>query len=77
MSAIEAQVLTIEEAGRILGISRWLAYEEARSGQLGGVPVIRIGRRLVVPKRALERVLSGESLPKFGSDCAMTCVEDE
>lgn len=63
MSIVEAQVLSIEEAGRMLGVSRWLAYEQARSGLLGGVPVIKIGRRLVVPRKALEAVLRGESLP--------------
>lgn len=63
MSVKEAHVLTIEEAGRMLGVSRWLAYEQARSGLLGGVPVIKIGRRLVVPRKALEAVLRGESLP--------------
>lgn len=58
----QSGTLTIEEAGKVLGISRWLAYEQARSGNLGGVPVLKIGRRLVVPRLALERVLSGEML---------------
>ncbi|MDI3341883.1 MAG: helix-turn-helix domain-containing protein [Sphaerobacter sp.] len=61
----EPQVLTVEEAGRALGISRWLAYEMARTGSIAGVPVIRIGRRYVVPRPALERVLRGEVLPCY------------
>ena len=60
---IESCVLTVEEAGRALGVSRYLAYEMAKTGSIGGVPVIRIGRRLVVPRAALERVLAGETLP--------------
>jgi len=44
-------VLTVGEAAAVLGISRGLAYELARSGEL---PVIRLGRRLVVPRAALE-----------------------
>jgi len=48
--------LTIEETAAQLGISRSSAYEAARRGQLG-VPVIRIGRRLLVPRAALERLL--------------------
>jgi excisionase family DNA binding protein len=48
-------VLSIEEAGQMLGISRNLAYQAAHSGDL---PTIRIGRRLLVPKAALERMLS-------------------
>ncbi len=54
--------LTVEQAAKVLGISRWLAYEEAKSGYLAGVKVLRIGRRLIVPRAALERVLAGEAL---------------
>lgn len=56
--------LTIEEAAKRLGVSRWLAYEEVRrTGFIGGVPVLRVGRRLLVPRAALERVLSGDAPP--------------
>jgi len=48
------QTLTVEEAGRLLGISRNSAYEAARRGEL---PAIRIGKRLIVPRAALERLL--------------------
>jgi excisionase family DNA binding protein len=50
----ERATYTVEEAGRKLGISRNSAYEAARSGQL---PTIRIGRLLLVPKAALDRML--------------------
>ena len=43
-------VLTIAEAGELLGISRAFAYELAARGEL---PVLRLGRRLLVPRRAL------------------------
>jgi excisionase family DNA binding protein len=43
-------VVTITEAAQLLGISRGLAYELARVGQL---PSLRLGRRLVVPRAAL------------------------
>lgn len=56
-----SRTLTVEEAAQELGISRYLAYEQARTGQLAGVPVLRVGRRLLVPRAALDRVLSGES----------------
>jgi excisionase family DNA binding protein len=46
---------SIPETARMLGISRGLAYELARSGQ---IPVLRLGKRLLVPKIALERLLS-------------------
>ena len=47
-------VLSVEAAAKALRISRNLAYQAARNGQL---PCIRIGRRLLVPRRALERLL--------------------
>jgi len=52
---IERLTLNIKEAAQLLGISRGLAYEMARCGKL---PVIRFGRRLLVSKGALERMLS-------------------
>jgi len=48
--------VSVEEAGEILGCSRNTAYEAVRRGE---IPVIRIGKRLLVPKAALERLLSG------------------
>jgi len=48
------QTLTVEEAGGLLGISRNSAYEAARRGEL---PAIRIGKRLIVPRAALEKLL--------------------
>lgn len=53
----ERQTLTVEEAARVLGIGRGSAYEAARVGHL---PTIRIGRRLLVPRVALERLLAGD-----------------
>ena len=43
-------VVSVTEAAELLGISRGLAYELARGGQL---PSLRLGRRLVVPRAAL------------------------
>jgi excisionase family DNA binding protein len=45
---------TLAEAAQQLGISRWLAYEAAHRGEL---PVCRIGRRMLVPRSALLRLL--------------------
>ena len=51
----ERATLTVEEAGRALGIGRGLAYDAARRGD---IPTLRIGRRLVVPAAAFERMLA-------------------
>ncbi len=45
----------IEEAGRLLGLSRPSAYLAAKRGE---IPTLRLGRRLVVPKSALEKMLA-------------------
>jgi len=50
----ENLTMTVEEAAAALKISRGLAYEAARDGRL---PCIRIGRRLLVSRRALSRLL--------------------
>ena len=54
METFERLTLTVEEAGRLLGISRGQAYEMARTG---GIPVVRFGRRLVVPRKRLIEML--------------------
>jgi excisionase family DNA binding protein len=45
---------TVEEAAKLLRIGRNQAYEAARSREL---PTIRIGKRILVPRVALERML--------------------
>lgn len=52
---------TVREAARVLGIGVGLAYELARSGELApGAPVLKLGRRLVVPTRPLFRLVDGD-----------------
>jgi excisionase family DNA binding protein len=46
--------LSVEEAAKALGISRALAYDAVRKGQ---IPSIRIGRRVLIPKKQLEELL--------------------
>ena len=58
----ERQTLTIEEAAKVLGIGRQLAYDKAKTGE---IPVIKIGRRLLVPRRALEKLLADPKPPNF------------
>jgi excisionase family DNA binding protein len=47
-------VFTVEEAGKLLGISRATAYECVRTGQ---IPNIRFGKRILVPRVALLKML--------------------
>jgi excisionase family DNA binding protein len=47
-------VFTVEEAAALLGIGRATAYEAVQRGE---IPSMRIGRRILVPKAALQRML--------------------
>ena len=58
---------TLGEVAALLGIGRSTAYELAQRDALP-VPVIRLGRRLVVPQAALDRVLAGEGAPRSDAD---------
>ena len=51
----ERLVWSVAEAGRMLGISRAHAYELVARGEL---PHLRLGRRVVVPKHAIEALLA-------------------
>jgi excisionase family DNA binding protein len=48
--------MTIPETAIALGIGRNSAYEAVRRGE---IPAIRIGRRLVVSRAVLRRLLDG------------------
>ena len=52
--ADERLTYTVEEAGRLLGISRTSAFQAVHRGD---IPVLRIGKRLVVPKQAFLRMV--------------------
>ena len=47
--------LSVEEAAKVLGIGRNLCYDRVKTGE---IPVIKIGRRLLVPRAALEKLLA-------------------
>jgi excisionase family DNA binding protein len=42
--------ISVEQAGRVLGVSRRSAYRAAERGQ---IPTVRVGRRLLVPTHRL------------------------
>ncbi len=52
--------MTIPEYAALHGISRGLAYELAKQNALP-VRVLRFGRRLLVSRAEVERVLNGDS----------------
>ena len=63
-SGVERLTLSVEEAARMLGISRALAYELVRRDDL---PRLQLGRRIVVPRRALEELVAAATHETMGS----------
>ena len=61
----EKLTLTIAETAKILGISKGKAYSEARMGHL---PTIVFGRRIVVSRYGLERMLKEASPSSKSND---------
>lgn len=59
---MERLTYDVVEAAKVLGISRNSAYEAIKQGKL---PYLVIGRRYLIPKSALEKMLAGE-WPKAG-----------
>ena len=57
------RTISVEEAGRQLGLSRNTAYQAANRGE---IPTIRIGHRLLVPVVAFERLLEVPSPTQRG-----------
>ncbi|MGO8863413.1 MAG: helix-turn-helix domain-containing protein [Acidimicrobiales bacterium] len=53
----ERLTLSVGEAAGLLGISRALAYEAVQSGE---IPCVRIGRRILIPKVQLNRLLGDD-----------------
>jgi len=57
---IRSATISIEEAGKILGVGRDASYRAVHNGE---IPAIKIGRRLRVPRVALQRLLETGDRP--------------
>ncbi len=63
------RTLDLEEAYRMAGVARSSAYAEvAARGTFMGVTVIRYGKRILIPRRAFERLLDGLASPEAPAD---------
>ena len=58
-------VLTVDEVAKILRIGRISAYQAIERGE---VPSIRIGRRILIPRAALEQMLNRFPISKSAGD---------
>jgi excisionase family DNA binding protein len=52
---VKCETLSVEEAGLRLGLGRNKAYEAVQSGM---IPSLRFGRKIVVPRQAVDRLLA-------------------
>ena len=52
-------VFSVQEISRLLGLSRASTYEAVR---VGSIPSIKVGRRILVPKSALQELLDRHSV---------------
>ena len=57
---LEPLIFTVQEVAELLGLSRTLAYAAIESGE---IPSVRIGRRIVVPRAAINRMLAAQMKP--------------
>jgi excisionase family DNA binding protein len=62
---LESATLTVEQAARVLGIGRNGAYQAVKTGE---IPSIRLGKRILVPRAALERLLHHPNPARQGDD---------
>jgi excisionase family DNA binding protein len=58
-------VFTVQEASKMLRLSRGATYEAIRHGQ---IPSIRVGRRILIPYMALMKLLEGNNEPNCPCD---------
>lgn len=64
-------IVSVPEAAELLGISDDLVYELTQRGDL---PYIRLGRRKVIPRKAIESLVE-QAITGFDSDAARTVTE--
>ena len=63
MEKYDVATLKVEQAAKLLGISRQTAYVLANQGRLPGA--LRLGKRIVVSKRQLQKFLEGGGTEKI------------
>jgi len=59
VSPTPKQTLSVQEVSELLGISRNSAFKAVKAGH---IPALRIGRRILIPKQALKKLLDVYSI---------------
>ncbi|MBA7672618.1 hypothetical protein ES703_80801 [subsurface metagenome] len=55
MKELKKEILTVDETATILGLARNSCYEGIKRGE---IPHIKVGKRILVPRHALEKMLA-------------------
>ena len=58
LAGLSSRTYTVQQAAQLLGIGRNQGYEAVHRGE---IPVIKVGKRFLVPKAALDRLLENGS----------------
>ena len=66
--------ISVIEAGRRLGVGKQAAYDAAHRGE---IPIIRVGRRLLVPVAAFEAMLTVQSKQQIVATELVRRLQDE
>jgi excisionase family DNA binding protein len=74
MNPAEPLTITVEEAARLFGISRGLAYQAVRDGS---IPSISIGRRRLVPRQRLLELVGAPEMREAGRPTSEKPLADE
>ena len=61
----ERLIFSVQEVAKLLGISRASTYEAVR---IGSIPSIKVGRRILIPKAALQELLGRRSVASNNGD---------
>jgi excisionase family DNA binding protein len=61
MQSLQPLAYSVEQAAELLGVCRKHAYECIAEGT---IPSVRIGRRILIPRMALEKLLAEPSTKK-------------
>ena len=65
MTATDRIAYTVKEAAAALGVSQWIIREEIRTGK---IEAIRLGKRILIPRQTLERLVSAPAPNKNADD---------
>ncbi len=60
---LEKRTYTVPEFAKLMGLGRSLVYQLVKEGRMP-VPVIRLGKRIVVPRAAVDKLLCAEEKPQ-------------